>query len=175
MKKIILICLSLIAVWFAVDTASNKKSEEKVWKEYGGVLTTDDGDFRVEISETREPGQPFKHIVHLNPLKNNILFPEALSYQSITGHDYDNDGKWDQIFYCGFPNANYGCNSWRLGSGSEKKYEPCPGDEKKPNAFGENEIYDAVSKLDAAMKKFHDKQYVFLNHNYKTGKTWYKN
>lgn len=123
------------------------------WNIYKGGFQTATGNYNVEIDESDE-GFGFSTITHL-------YLVGKPSYVSITGHDYDNDGKWDRVFYCGGDNHKTndghesGCNSV-LKTAKGWEFEPCPADEGRIKPFTAKDIDYAISELNAAMRQFYN-------------------
>jgi|GEM_PF-6817525 len=66
------------------------------------------------------------------PTKTNTFFADSTGLEDITFWDVENDGKWDEVFLCGYPTSIYGANSIVLGDDPEDwsswKFETCPAD-----------------------------------------------
>jgi len=124
---------------------------EKMSRTYNADMKTavgyDETEYNVRISEV-DRGYGVRRLVHLTPIG-------APSYIGITGHDYDSDGEWDRVFYCGYGTDSEGgmtgCNSV-IRQEARWKFEPCAGDEGKAKPFTLPEIEYAITELDAAVE-----------------------
>lgn len=155
--------LAVVAVIVAVAAliyvkATDERGKHLVaWNVYTGTLQTTTT-YRVEISE-EDNGYGFERLVHLWPANKP-------TYESITGHDYNSDGKWDRVFYCGkhdlvnsWTSGSLGCNSvFRTRDGW--KFEPCPADKGNVMPFSETAIQFAIKELDTAMSQFYKKEHL---------------
>ena len=67
--------------------------------------------------------------LRFTPLKSNTFFPDSTSWSGITAWDYDSDGIWDEVFFCGYPENSYGANSIKLGTDPKDwatwEWSPC--------------------------------------------------
>ena len=70
-----------------------------------------------------------KTSLELKPLKTNTFFPDSTAWGGIKVWDYNSDGHWDAIFFCGYPESANGCNSILLGKDPKDwlswKWSPC--------------------------------------------------
>jgi len=70
--------------------------------------------------------------IRLIPTKINTFFADSTGLEDITLWDNNNDGKWDELFICGYPTSKYGANSIVLGKDIEDwqnwTWSPCPAD-----------------------------------------------
>ncbi|HCB19564.1 TPA: hypothetical protein DEP34_04265 [Candidatus Uhrbacteria bacterium] len=85
-------------------------------------------------------------IVHLNDTNR-------CSWCGIAGHDHENDGLWDAIFWCGYPEVTNGCNAFTQSTRGGWVWQPCPSDDGKVEPFTDTEILEAQSLL---YKAVHD-------------------
>ncbi len=139
-----------LALLVVVSSACSSR-HEVASNTYYGELKNEDVVYKVEIYETTYSDSSSLRVVHLNP--------KGESDESwITGHDYNNDGEWDAIFYCGKhkmvdPN-NSGCNSViKRARGGVWDFVPCKADEGRVKPFGWAAIAFAVNELDRAMAR----------------------
>ncbi len=98
----------------------------------------------VDIFERKrtEDAKPCR-IVHITSMTNTLF--------SVSGHDYNMDGRWDRLYWCGYNNSTAGCNSYVLDSTGHWVYEPCIADvERAP--IPEFEILILVKRLNEALK-----------------------
>lgn len=98
----------------------------------------------VDIFERKraEDAKPCR-IVHIANMTNSLF--------GVSGHDYNMDGRWDQLYWCGYNNGPTGCNSYVLDSTGHWVYEPCIADvERAP--IPEFEILILVKRLNEALK-----------------------
>lgn len=116
---------------------------------YCGKFQSDSIAYNVEIDED-DYGYGFRRLVHLKPVGKP-------SYVGITGHDYDDDGQFDRVFYCGNhelvgqgSKGEFGCNSV-IRTASGWKFEPCPADDGVVQPFSDRAISFALDELYAAM------------------------
>ncbi|WKZ26781.1 MAG: hypothetical protein QY304_01620 [Candidatus Paceibacterota bacterium] len=147
----------VVAVGAMIYTAViDERGEHLVtWNLYHGELQSENIAYNVEIDEA-DHGYGFRRLVHLRLV-------DSPSYVGITGHDYDNDGKWDRVFYCGnhelvgrHPEySEFGCNSV-IRTASGWKFEPCPADEGVVQPFSDRAISFAIAELDLAMSRLHN-------------------
>lgn len=129
------------------------------WNLYAGRFETQDETYDVEIDDA-DKGNGIHRLVHLR-------IAGETSLKGITGHDYNGDGKWDRVFYCGEhemigqppEGMGFGCNSvvrtpegWR--------FEPCPADEGIVQPFSDMAISFAMAELDTAMKQMHNNDHL---------------
>lgn len=106
------------------------------WNEYHAQV----GDWNINISESEHVGEAAFRMVHITSITNNLC--------GITGHG-DLNGKWDRIFWGGFPASTNGFNSY-VRTRNGWRWEPCPGDSGM-TPIPESEIPKAIAFLDAAM------------------------
>ena len=118
------------------------------WNSYKGDMP----DYNVSIDESRYANQAGLRVI----LQAEKKDPEHEYRMTITGHDYDGDGQWDRIFYCGYPDLKKGCNSVNMKTG---EFHACPADEGKVQPFTQEEIEYAKATLDQAMASVHNDQY----------------
>lgn len=153
--------LAAIALVVAVGamiypTVIDERGEHLVtWNLYHGELQSGDVAYNVEIDEA-DRGYGFRRLVHMRPVGKP-------SYVGITGHDYDNDGRFDRVFYCGNhelvgqdPKGEFGCNSV-IRTASGWKFEPCPADDGVVQPFSDRAINFALAELHEAMYRLHNK------------------
>lgn len=107
------------------------------------------GEYAVEIVET-DYGKGFERIVHLKE-------KGARSWAGITGHDYNDDGKWDRIFFCG-SQKSFGCNSFHFILG-QQIWEPCDVDKDRVQPLPLGDVIFAKQQLNAAMMTVHRAQF----------------
>lgn len=115
-----------------------------------------DEKYVVEISEN-DRGLGPDRIMHLSI--------DGHSSNTITGHDYNADGRWDRVFYCGphpmVPSSTpaYGCNSVvRMSDGWE--FEPCSADKDKLWGFTPQAIAFAIRRLDLALDEVRQEKHL---------------
>lgn len=85
------------------------------------AVAHEDGGYAVEKSSqtTCFPAKKVEQTetsLRFTPLKSNTFFPDSTAWADITAWDYDSDGHWDEIFFCGYPEKSYGANSIKLGT-----------------------------------------------------------
>jgi len=155
MRKIVFVIA--VAAFLAAACDRHEVQHDVSWNNYAGTLRTALATYRAEIDDA-DLGAGFERIAHLYPQGENVPL-----FASITGHDYNTDGRWDVVIYCayqiapdGFPT---GCNSVKRPVSGEGEWEfvPCKTDESRGVApFTSAEIEFAVSELDAGMKAIHN-------------------
>lgn len=124
----------------------------KDWNLYNGELS----DYKVSISETLWNDGNWERIVHIEPING---FKEPVPYPfSMSGHDYDGDGKWERIFIRFNPMD--GPSAIRFESNGEKIWEPYPYSEPWP--FTDEQIGRAWNFLNHAMRKFYNPEHRVL-------------
>lgn len=134
--------------------ASVISDHTQTWLVYEGAFDTEYETYEVEISEV-DRGSGFERIVHLRPTDKPSV--------GLTGHDYNSDGVWDRVLYCGshdligtHPNGwEFGCNSV-IRNGSSWDFEPCPADDGQIEPFSTEAINFAIAELDSAMETIHN-------------------
>jgi len=142
--------LVFVGTFFALRYAFDEGSGEMiVWNTYNGDF---DG-YTVRIEES-DKGQGMRRQVHLDTIDPN-------SELRITGHDYDGDGAWEVIYYCG--KGSSGCNGMSLSSNGKMTWEPCNADKDKVEPFLVGEVMYAKYQLDQAMILFHRPEFRFNN------------
>jgi len=151
----------IIAVGALIFARSDKQGDHLVtWNLYHGEFQTENATYNVEISEA-DRGQGFQRLVHLK------LVGES-GFIGITGHDYNDDEKWDRVFYCGehelvgqHPKEGYtfGCNSV-IRSKDGWVFEPCPGDEDIVQPFSDKVIDFAIAELNTVMEGMHNQEHL---------------
>lgn len=148
-KSLILFGVLVLAVVAIVVVSKGKRDSDKrqAWNIYRGEV----GEYTVEINESNR-GQGFNRIVHLRR-------QSTPSYTGITGHDYDDDGKWDRVFYCGYPESVNGCNSFCITRSGERVWKPCPADKDRLQPFLLGEFIFAEEQLNKAMATIHRAQF----------------
>ena len=148
-KSLILFGVLVLGVTAIVVVNKSSRDSDKLqaWNIYKGEV----GEYAVEIDESNR-GHGFSRIVHLRP-------KGSPSYVGITGHDYDDDGKWDRVFYCGYPESVNGCNSFCITRSGERVWEPCPADKDRLQPFLLGEVIFAEEQLDKAMASVHRVQF----------------
>lgn len=167
MKKTLWICgtaVLMIVVVLIVGVLVNHNTFKNInqlpptqaWNIYNG----ESGEYYVEIDES-DHGQGFSRIVHLKP--------KGSAFAKITGHDYNNDGKWDAIFFCDIPDSSYGCNSFERDRTGGWVYKPCEAAKDKPNPFLLGDVISARQQLDDAMAIVHN-----IAHRTSTLEEWRK-
>jgi hypothetical protein len=149
----------VVAVGALIYTkAIDERGEHLVtWNLYHGELQSGNVAYNVEIDEA-DRGYGFVRLVHMRPVGEP-------SYVGITGHDYDNDGQFDRVFYCGehelvgqYPKREgwgFGCNSV-IRTANGWKFEPCPADDGVVQPFSERAINFVLAELHAAMYRLHN-------------------
>ncbi|MEI6672211.1 MAG: hypothetical protein WCL02_02365 [bacterium] len=74
-----------------------------------------------------------KRSLRFIPAKTNTFFADSTGLEDITFWDYENDGKWNEVFLCGYPTHKYGANSVIFNGGihdwQKWEWSPCRGDE----------------------------------------------
>lgn len=98
------------------------------------------GRWYINISESEAVDEPAFRMVHITSTTNHFC--------GITGQG-DMTGKWNRIFWGGFPSSTNGFNSYVRTKGGWK-WEPCSSD-KDMAPIQESEIPKAIALLDAAM------------------------
>ena len=141
------VCIGLLVAFLRLRD-SRDSGELRAWNTYRGEV----GGYSVEIDES-DRGEGFRRIVHLRP-------SGSPSYVGITGHDYNDDGRWDRVFYCGYPEVTNGCNSFYIDPSGELVWEPCPADEDILEPFLLGELLFAEQELDQAMAAVHQPQFL---------------
>lgn len=159
-KKILVyvvgLAVSLAALGFVLNSLYGVVTDERGKHDvetnyYAGRFIANDGTvYRADMSEN-DRGFGFQTMLHLRAAQGEPF------YAGITGHDYNSDGLWDRIFYCGptpLVEGNSGCNSmYRRRVGPYEvawKFEPCAADEGNVEPFSEEAINMAIAKLDGA-------------------------
>ncbi len=137
---LISVALAVLGLYCFIDLlASSGKSSIKPgvwWNAYHAQV---DG-WNVNISESENVGEPAFRMVHLTSITN--------SFCGITGHG-DMTGKWNRIFWGGFPSPTNSFNSYVHTKGGWK-WEACSADTGM-TPISESEIPKAIALLDAAM------------------------
>lgn len=152
------IALYVIALALCIGTLAGCGRKDRVlttWNIYKGEIH----EFTVEIEDVGHDSKgQLERIMHLRPtLDNSIWNGETASYLGITGHDYDGDGYWDRVFYCGYPNNANGCNSVMVKWNHDiTGWEPCPADKGKIQKFNQEEVDRALRYLSTAMVEIHN-------------------
>lgn len=118
------------------------------WNTYKGQIANYD----VSIDESTR-GNRTQLIVRLRLIG-------ASSHAGITGHDYDSDGRWDRILYCGYPQQSNGCNSMLIDEDGTMTFEPCAADEGKIKPFTDDDIRVARLQLAAAMAAVYNEEHI---------------
>ena len=146
-----------------IDQRRTYAPDNTYWVGYCGQIKTELDTYKVDIGESwrRDLGTR-ERIVH--------IYPESLSdgsLVSITGHDYDLDGEWDYISYCGYPLRSdgkmTGANAVvRLDSGW--KFEPCNGDRGFVTPFTLEQIMDATVELNLAVRHVRHDENLYHKH-----------
>jgi hypothetical protein len=141
---------------FNPQQSSARDHEREAWNYQGEITTTHDDQsysYKVEISDL-DRGNGLSRIVHLNPTYGDFA---SESLASITGHDYNFDGRWDRIFYCGYQTTKdghkSGCNSVTQQSSGHWEFDACSSDSEKVQPFTHGEIAFAILELDEAVKQ----------------------
>lgn len=139
---------------FEMSQAARLGPPLRTWNLFNGELKTAANVYAVEIDES-DHGEGFSRIVHLYP-------KDRPSYYGITGHDYNADGQWDRIFYCGYSTDGVatGCNSVARQIDGSWLFMPCPADRGKVEPFTASQITFAGGELDAAMVQIHNNAHV---------------
>ncbi|HEY4515214.1 MAG TPA: hypothetical protein VJJ22_03605 [Candidatus Paceibacterota bacterium] len=136
---------AVIGIRLHSNTSNCTPAEHAVtWDVFHGTVTTTTATYIVNLDED-DRGCGMRRIVHIQPEGQE---------GSITGHDYNDDGKWDRIFYCEMHTKtnghSTGCNSvLRADMGWE--FEPCPSDAGEVSPFTDEQITFAIAELDAAL------------------------
>ena len=155
-----------LSILFLLTACTSSHPPVTLWNRYtgeihGNITVGGSSDFIVKINETRYGENPRQLIVHVRPL-------DAPAYVGITGHDYNNDGTWDRIFRCGYPEEIYGCNSVirerRSYTSSEFHYDswvfdPCPANVGMV-PFTQHEIGEAKAILELARGTFYSADFL---------------
>lgn len=159
MKKIIAATAALLIIAIFSGCNNNERTLVK-WDIYEGVI--DQFTVKIEDSLHNDSNGQVERIIHLYPTANNNIFPDEIAtYAAITGHDYDGDGFWDRVFYCGYPESINGCNSVTLEYNHNiKSWEPCPADEHKVQQFTPDEVNLAVRYISMAMLEVHNYEHL---------------
>ena len=160
-QKLVLASLAGIALLMVASVVYLRATDERgkhdvATNYYHGTLQTATGNYDVFIDEN-DRGYGFDKIVHLRPV-------DAPSYEGITGHDYENHGKWDRVFYCGEngiagQGPATGCNAV-VRTNSGWRFEPCDGDKGKVKPFTQEAIHYATTQLDNAMLKVYNREHI---------------
>jgi hypothetical protein len=95
----------------------------------------------MEISESQTVGSGPERTVEI------MLSTNTLS--GISGHDFNTDGVWDEITWCGYDTNRSGANSY-VRTKKGWKWQPCDID-KKYAPINEAEIANAIKSLDAVL------------------------
>lgn len=158
--SVLLFCafvLGLGVMFLAMENTSSARTlydHEVGSRGYTGVLTTthESGEckYTVDISEVSRGGD-VRRIARLKPLHDERLS----EFARITGHDYNSDGEWDRVFYCGYQSvegrSSSGCNSVTRQKDGSWTFEACRADEGLVEPFSHGEIIFAIMELDAAI------------------------
>jgi hypothetical protein len=158
--SIIILTVTVIGVYriAASKAQGDHLVEENVYK---GIVSTEHDLYQVEIYES-DYGNGFSRIMHLGPT-------DDLIFKSITGHDYDDDGQFDRVFYCGNHKMvgshskgdewEFGCNSvTRTADGW--RFKACPADQGLVQPFSAEAIEFALSELRFAMERVHNSEHI---------------
>lgn len=152
------LALTMVIGVLYIHSTDERGKHLVTWNVYSGTLTTPSASrgYNVEISES-DRGFGFVRILHLWPVGRP-------GFEGITGHDYDNDGQWDRVFYCGSLHPNKdgksgGCNSV-LRTRSGWRFEPCDADKGNIDPFSPAQISFAISELDIAMRELHNREHL---------------
>lgn len=149
------LALALAVVALVVTLTKDERGQHLVtWNIYRGELQTESTVYEVVIEEVNQ-GSLQRHI-SLRPVGGP-------SYVGITGHDWNSDGHWDCLFYCGNhdlvqsdPDGSVlGCNSV-VRTKSGWTFKPCSGDKGVVEPFSDEAISFAIAELDAAMEQVHN-------------------
>lgn len=131
----------------ACDLPLSRAQADKIGKtvaEYTGEI---DG-FTVLITETQREGEHVQQIVHLY-----AKVPGSTNVNAIMGHDYNADGRFDRVFFCGSHELIYRCNSVVFSDGGGKwRWEPCPSDRSRV-PFTDQEVFEAQALLYLALSR----------------------
>ncbi len=159
MKQIIIAAAALLTIAIFAGGCSNEQTLIK-WDTYEGQI--DHFTVKIEDSLHSDSNGQMERIIHLCPTANNdIWHGEITTYVGITGHDYNGDGFWDRVFYCGYPESTNGCNSVTLEYNHDvKSWEPCPADEHKIQKFTQDEVNLAVRYISIAMLEIHNYEHL---------------
>ncbi|MAF80594.1 hypothetical protein CL628_01125 [bacterium] len=144
------VIVTVIVICASVFHQDSGQGALQAWNLYSGAIPGYD----VEIDEA-DRGQTFRRIVHLYPIDASGE-RTGPSWVSITGHDYNDDGNWDRVFYCGMRDTKYGCNSVIMTRDGRWTWSPCPADEGKVEPFTMGEIKFAILRLNEAMSGVHN-------------------
>ncbi len=158
MKRIVICLASLVFCLGTFIGCRQNPPELLAWNIYQGQIE----DYRVTIEDTKEEGaNHFVRRAELQPLVNNEVWKGPLdSNRHITGLDYNADGTWDRIFYCGYPERINGCNSVMLdGNGRMIAWDPCGLDEDGLAPFTPKEVKTAITALNEALDSIHQPEY----------------
>lgn len=158
--KTLLVSLVLLVVSVCFFSCGSNDDTLTRWNTYEGKVTILFKDFNVQIEDYSYNGSStIRRIMHMHPVGME-------SYVGITGHDYNGDGTWNRVFYCGLDGNEEnttGCNSVLF---DEENYtwtfEPCPGDEGKVKPFTEDQIKAAISALNYGMENLHNEKYLTM-------------
>lgn len=107
--------------------------------------------YNVEIIET-DGGRGFDRTVRLRSWAN----PNQVS---LAGYDYNDDGLWDRIFWCQYPQPQNGCNAFFFTLTGGRQWEPDSKD-KDARPFTLGEILLAKQRLDTAMMTVHNESHL---------------
>lgn len=147
MKKTLSL-LVLLAVSFGIVfvVGCSKKSEKAVYNVYGGTL----GNYSVRVEETVKNNRVCEVSVHLELDARMIKDKGSISEPiAITGHDYDGDGRFDEIFIR--EKSADGYNSVYFTNKGTREWKPCSGDKDTAKPFTVEQVYSAQAQLYLAM------------------------
>jgi len=156
MKSFVIVVVAVCVSAFI--SCCQKESQLVSWDVYRGQIE----EYEVEIEDSNyEYPSHAERIVDLHPLPVNYIWQgNTAIYLGITGHDYNADGKWDRVFYCGYPEKTNGCNSVTLDAkGRITAWEPCAADNNQVKPFTQKEVEIAIAWLDKAMRSIHKPEY----------------
>lgn len=159
MKKVCLLvfCLLLQSSYKTPRKNNVSSTQPRLveWNIYGGRFN----EYWVIIDESRYSTQlRMERVAHISQ--------EPFGVVGVTGHDYDGDGEWDEIFYCGIPESTYGCNSIIIKTNFDPVWEPCPKDSHLLNPFDFGDIVFAKHLLDDAIAIFNRREFQIASHKY---------